>query len=45
MGIIWKKEMKEINDMLENDILKISSQKNWVSRGVLSKSFGVQKDT
>ena len=31
--------------MLEIDILRNSSQKNWVSSGVLFKGLVVQKDT
>ena len=38
-------EMKIFNYMLEIDILRNSSQKIWVSWGVLFKGLGVQKDT
>ena len=38
-------EMKKLNFMLLIDILRNSSQKNWVSWGVLFKGLGVQKDT
>ena len=34
-------EMKKVNHMLEIDILRNSSQKNWVSWGVLFKGLGV----
>ena len=37
-------EMKKSNYMLEIDILRNSSQNLWVSRGVLFKGLGVQKD-
>ena len=36
-------EMKKFNYMLKIDILRISSQKNWVSRGVLFQGLGVYK--
>ena len=36
--------MKKINYMLEIDILRNSSHL-WVSRGVLFKGLGIQKDT
>ena len=38
-------EMKKFNYMLEIDILRNSSQKNWVPWGMLFKGLGVQKDT
>ena len=38
-------EMKKVDYILEIDILRNSSQNNWVSCGVLSKGLGVQKDT
>ena len=38
-------KMKKVNYMLEIDILRNSSQKFWVSWGVLFKGLGVQNDT
>ena len=38
-------EMKRFNYLLEIDILRNSSQIDWVSLGLLFKGLGVQKGT